>query len=76
MWGAHNMSNLSTDFWDSVNTWYYISGSVLAVMLIISEALAWMPRCKANAITQLYRCIDCINSNIDRPKPPEVPVPV
>ena len=64
---AHNMStNLPTDYWDQVNTWYYISGSILAIMLIISEGLAWMPGCKANAITQLYKCIKCL-SNDDPP---------
>ena len=83
MSGAHNMStNLPTDYWDQVNTWYYISGSILAVMLIISEGLAWWPGCRANAITQLYKCIDCISVSIDRPNPSEVvkleevPVPV
>jgi hypothetical protein len=71
---THNMSNLSTDHWDHVNDWYYISGSILSILLIISELLAWWPSCRANAITQLYKCVDCISINIERPIQEEVSV--
>ena len=63
---------INPDSWDTINAWYYIAGATISVMLIISEALAWWPGCKANAITQLYKCIDCISTN---PEQEEVHVP-
>lgn len=51
---------------DSLTITYTIVATILSVMLIISELLAWSD-CKANAITQLHRCLRC--RSIEEPKP-------
>lgn len=38
--------------------WNITLSIILTIMLIISEALGWAD-CKANAITQLYKCYHC-----------------
>ena len=42
---------------------------VLTILLIISEVLGWSD-CRANAITQLHRCLHC---SIE--EDPEIPLP-
>jgi hypothetical protein len=56
---------IQPDNWDAINAGYYIAGTIISVMLIISEGLAWWPGCRANAITQLYKCIDCLSPEIE-----------
>jgi len=45
---------------DTLTIIYTIFATMLAIMLIISELLAWSD-CKANAISQLHRCLSCTN---------------
>jgi hypothetical protein len=52
--------------WEQINLAYYIAGSVLTALLIFSEVLGWVKTCRANSITQLYLCIDCINRHDPR----------